>query len=308
METHKPLLKDADGEDIDEHMEGCLEWNGNAAKDEVRVSADSGFSDCKSITICITINLLSITSLRDNLVPVKEEKYIHWKYVEGNAVSTNMRLSMRRWMTVWKRAATTATSFDAEQDRGNITNIQSKETPNEPSSLGTSYGGGPAPKKPHGRVLSLETIKTTQAMEITSLKRRVKKLEKRNKSRTHGLKRLYKVGLSRRVESSDEEGLGEEDASKQVRIDDIDANKDIYLVNVHRDKDMFGVNDLEGDEVRGCGDPFRKWGKRVEGDEMRRFRRRGEERLAREKDEANVILIEEWDDIQAKIDADYQLA
>ncbi|GKD62802.1 hypothetical protein Tco_1300311, partial [Tanacetum coccineum] len=33
-----------------------------------------------------------------------------------------------------------------------------------------------------------------------------------------------------------------------------------------------------------------------------------EERLAREKDEANVILIEEWDDIQAKIDVDYQLA
>ncbi|GKB85556.1 hypothetical protein Tco_0957828, partial [Tanacetum coccineum] len=43
--------------------------------------------------------------------------------------------------------------------------------------------------------------------------------------------------------------LGEEDASKQGRIDDIDANEDIYLVNVHRDKDMFGVNDLEGDEV-----------------------------------------------------------
>ncbi|GJX19246.1 hypothetical protein Tco_0221923 [Tanacetum coccineum] len=33
-----------------------------------------------------------------------------------------------------------------------------------------------------------------------------------------------------------------------------------------------------------------------------------EERLAREKDEANVALIEEWDDIQAKVDADYQLA
>ncbi|GKC88906.1 hypothetical protein Tco_1149555, partial [Tanacetum coccineum] len=33
-----------------------------------------------------------------------------------------------------------------------------------------------------------------------------------------------------------------------------------------------------------------------------------EERLAREKDEANVALTEEWDDIQAKLDADYQLA
>ncbi|GJS08907.1 hypothetical protein Tco_0365703 [Tanacetum coccineum] len=33
-----------------------------------------------------------------------------------------------------------------------------------------------------------------------------------------------------------------------------------------------------------------------------------EERLAREKDEANIALTEEWDDIQAKVDADYQLA
>ncbi|GJX33990.1 hypothetical protein Tco_0245547 [Tanacetum coccineum] len=33
-----------------------------------------------------------------------------------------------------------------------------------------------------------------------------------------------------------------------------------------------------------------------------------EERLAREKDEANVVLTEEWDDIQAKIEADHQLA
>ncbi|GJQ95621.1 putative ribonuclease H-like domain-containing protein [Tanacetum coccineum] len=99
------------------------------------------------------------------------------------------------------------------------------------------------------RVLALETTKTTQANEIAGLKRRVKKLERRNKSRTHRLKRLYKVGSSKRVESSDGEGLGKEDASKQGRIADIDANKDIYLVNVHTDEDMFGVNDLDGDEV-----------------------------------------------------------
>ncbi|GJV68320.1 hypothetical protein Tco_1483829 [Tanacetum coccineum] len=99
------------------------------------------------------------------------------------------------------------------------------------------------------RVIDLEKTKTSQAQEITSLKRRVKRLEKKNRSKTHGLKRLYKVSLSARIESSKAKGLGEEDASKQGRIDDIDANEDIYLVNVHRDEDMFGVNDLEGDEV-----------------------------------------------------------
>ncbi|GKD34124.1 hypothetical protein Tco_1249633 [Tanacetum coccineum] len=99
------------------------------------------------------------------------------------------------------------------------------------------------------RVIDLEKTKTSQAQEITSLKRRVKKLERRNKSRTHGLKRIYRVGSSRRVESSKDEDLGEEDASKQGRIANIDANKDIYLVNVHTNEDMFRVNDLDGDEV-----------------------------------------------------------
>ncbi|GJW82439.1 hypothetical protein Tco_0146414 [Tanacetum coccineum] len=41
------------------------------------------------------------------------------------------------------RAATTATSLDAEQDSGNINKTQSKATPNEPCSPGTSSGGGP---------------------------------------------------------------------------------------------------------------------------------------------------------------------
>ncbi|GKB89832.1 hypothetical protein Tco_0962104, partial [Tanacetum coccineum] len=87
------------------------------------------------------------------------------------------------------------------------------------------------------------------ANEVARLKRRVKKLDRRNKSRTHRLKRIYRVGSSRRVESSEDKGLCEEDASKQGRIADIDANKDIYLFNVHTDEDMFGVNDLDGDEV-----------------------------------------------------------
>nr|GEW81465.1 hypothetical protein [Tanacetum cinerariifolium] len=54
-------------------------------------------------------------------------------------------------------------------------------------------------------VLNLVTTKTAQAKEISSLKRRVKRLEKKKKLRTHGLKRLYKIGLYARVESSVEE-------------------------------------------------------------------------------------------------------
>ncbi|GJR71123.1 hypothetical protein Tco_0083488 [Tanacetum coccineum] len=82
------------------------------------------------------------------------------------------------------------------------------------------------------RVIDLEKTKTSQAQEITSLKRRVKRLENKGGSKTHGLKRLYKVGLSRRVESFEDEGLGVEDASKQERIAHIDADAETYVDEV----------------------------------------------------------------------------
>ncbi|GKD48697.1 hypothetical protein Tco_1277673 [Tanacetum coccineum] len=77
------------------------------------------------------------------------------------------------------------------------------------------------------RVLFLENTKTTQASEIDSLKRMVKRLEKKKR---------------------DEQNLGE-DASKQGRINAIDADEDITLVNDQDDTDMFDVNTLAGEEV-----------------------------------------------------------
>ncbi|GKF61539.1 hypothetical protein Tco_0181593, partial [Tanacetum coccineum] len=58
-------------------------------------------------------------------------------------------------------------------------------------------------------------------------KRRVKKLEKKDRSRTHKLKRLYKVGLIAKVESSgDEEDLD-------------DADNEMFNVNVLNGKEVF---------------------------------------------------------------------
>ncbi|GJX32283.1 putative ribonuclease H-like domain-containing protein [Tanacetum coccineum] len=57
------------------------------------------------------------------------------------------------------------------------------------------------------RVLDLETTKTSQAKEIANLKKRVKNLERKRKSRPPRMN-LFKIGTSRR------RSLGEEDASK----------------------------------------------------------------------------------------------
>ncbi|GKB95526.1 hypothetical protein Tco_0981663 [Tanacetum coccineum] len=306
-----------------------------------------------------------------------------------------------------ERAATTATSLDAEQDSGNINKTQSKATLNEPSSIGTSSGSGPRRQETMGdiiaqtslklqelmalrttlqtRVLDLETTKTTQGNEIDSMNRRVKKLERRNRSRTHKLKRLYKVGLTAKVESSgDEEDLGE-DASKQGRrIHDIDEDDDITLVNVQNnaDNEMFDADTLttlksakpkvKGDVIEEPSVPVsvanastmvsiattttatiptpkkgiviqeagttttttissqqpsqekvqdKDKGKMVEPEKPMKKKDQisfdeetakrlqtefdEEERLAREKDEANVALTKEWDDFQAKVEADY---
>nr|GEW18529.1 hypothetical protein [Tanacetum cinerariifolium] len=65
------------------------------------------------------------------------------------------------------------------------------------------------------RVKNLEQDKIAQALEITRLKQRVRKLEKKRKLTVSGLKRLRKVGTTQRVESSADTVMDDqEDASK----------------------------------------------------------------------------------------------
>ncbi|GJZ17741.1 hypothetical protein Tco_0553864 [Tanacetum coccineum] len=108
------------------------------------------------------------------------------------------------------------------------------------------------------RVLDLEHTKTTQAQEITNLKLRVKKLEKKAGFRNYNFKRLYKVGVTRRVESLDDESLGaQEDASKQGRskIEAIDKDAKVTLDETQRrndendDNQMFNTGVFDGDEI-----------------------------------------------------------
>ncbi|GKA72553.1 hypothetical protein Tco_0778769 [Tanacetum coccineum] len=114
------------------------------------------------------------------------------------------------------------------------------------------------------RVLDLEHTKTAQAQEITNLKLRVKKLEKKAGLRTHKFKRLYKVGVTRRVEYSDDESLGaQKDAFNQGRsIEDIDKDAEVSLVDEIQgrsdDAKMFYTDALIGNEVFAENDIFEK--------------------------------------------------
>ncbi|GKA96880.1 hypothetical protein Tco_0818975 [Tanacetum coccineum] len=51
-------------------------------------------------------------------------------------------------------------------------------------------------KRVHDLEDNLKKTKSTHSLEITSLNKKIKKLQKKNKSKTHELKRLYKIGLT----------------------------------------------------------------------------------------------------------------
>nr|GEW27529.1 ribonuclease H-like domain-containing protein [Tanacetum cinerariifolium] len=102
------------------------------------------------------------------------------------------------------------------------------------------------------QVEHLEHDKVAQDLEITKLKTRVKKLEKANKVKTLKLRRLRKVGISQRVDTSDDTIM--EDISNQGRmIDELDRDEGAMLMGEkEKEKKAEEVKDITGDaQVEG---------------------------------------------------------
>nr|GEV16737.1 ribonuclease H-like domain-containing protein [Tanacetum cinerariifolium] len=196
-------------------LNGCLDWNETAAYDEIQVS-DVGLT-YYWLSKAVWMDLFLATSKVKN---VNGEAQLQAFVDKKKLIITeaSIRRDLRR-------------SKNQGGDRGKKLKFL------------------------HQVVLDLEEAKTAQVKEISSLKKKVKKLEQKRKSRTSGFKRLRKVGSARRVESSTEASLGDqEDASKHERmIDNINQDVEITLVDDTQgrmnEEDMFRVNDLDGDEV-----------------------------------------------------------
>nr|GEW74687.1 hypothetical protein [Tanacetum cinerariifolium] len=83
------------------------------------------------------------------------------------------------------------------------------------------------------KVANLEQDKIAQAIEITKLKQRVRRLKKKRQFKSSRLKRLRKVRTAQRVESSTDTVMDDqEDASKQGGIAKLDANEDVTLEDI----------------------------------------------------------------------------
>nr|GEU42892.1 ribonuclease H-like domain-containing protein [Tanacetum cinerariifolium] len=107
------------------------------------------------------------------------------------------------------------------------------------------------PPQPSQDQPSTSQDKVAQALEITKLNQRVKKLERRNKASK--FKRLKKVGSAQRIETSDDTIM--DDVSKQGRmITDMDADVDVILkdakeVIVEKSTDVLSMQDDEVEPV-----------------------------------------------------------
>nr|GEU55821.1 retrovirus-related Pol polyprotein from transposon TNT 1-94 [Tanacetum cinerariifolium] len=204
-------------------------------------------------------------------------------------------------------------------------------------------------------VLDLEKAKTSQAKEIANLKKRVKKLDRKKKSKTSCLKRLWKG----RMNEEEMFGLNNLDGDEvivdatavtaaadvevttaattpQISKDELTLAQTLIEVKAAKPKAR-GVIVQEPSEFRTTSSsqpsqlpqakdkgkgimvepekPLKKKDQIAFDEEVVRklearmkAKMKEKERIAREKDEANIVVAEQWDEVQAKIYADIELS
>nr|GEX81033.1 ribonuclease H-like domain-containing protein [Tanacetum cinerariifolium]GEY06143.1 ribonuclease H-like domain-containing protein [Tanacetum cinerariifolium]GEY06146.1 ribonuclease H-like domain-containing protein [Tanacetum cinerariifolium] len=163
------------------------------------------------------------------------------------------------------------------------------------------------------RVLALETTKANQALKIGSLKRRVKKLKKKASKKTHKLKRLYKIGSLTRVKSSkdadmfDTSILNDEEvvAEKEVSTADLVPTAGEVVTTAGKgDCDAKALIDIKTSKPKIMIDE--EVAKNLKAQLQAELEE--EERLARQEEEADIVVIEPWDNTQVIMEVDYQMA
>ncbi|GJT26515.1 hypothetical protein Tco_0906790 [Tanacetum coccineum] len=181
------------------------------------------------------------------------------------------------------------------------------------SSLGTSSGSGPRRQETMEDTIAQirsenvskhsNDLLLVRAQEITSLKLRVKKLEKKGGSRNLKLKRLYKFSRSIRIVSSNDASLGDQEDAEITLIDETQeryVDDLMFDTGVLGDEEVFAGHDM--DEKRLMHDE--EVAQRLQAQMQAELEE--EDRLVRQREEeANIVS---WDNVQAMIDADYQMA
>ncbi|GJR82124.1 uncharacterized mitochondrial protein-like protein [Tanacetum coccineum] len=330
METQKPLLKDEDGEEVDVHiyrsMIGSLMYLTSSRPDIM-------FAVCQP-----KLGLWYPKDSPFDLVAYTDSDYagesLDRKSTTRGKAKKNVRLMMEKLFGIelelmlvilnkavhkergdsLVRAATTASNLEAEQDSGNISKTRSKATPNEVGSQGTTSGGGPRRQE-----TIRDIIAQTRFENVSKLSNNLLLTREIQRPRQTSWRLILRKG----GEEARKRKEGEMHPNKR-RINDIDEDEDITLVSVQDnvDAEMFDVDTLTGEEVvvveeinkRRDVKPEKSLKKKdqLKLDEEIALKLQAkideEEKIARAKeekiDEANIA----WEDIQATVGCDYQLA
>ncbi|GKC65441.1 hypothetical protein Tco_1098039 [Tanacetum coccineum] len=151
-----------------------------------------------------------------------------------------MRLSIRSWVTEWKRAATTTSSLEAEQDSCHYANTCLKRgEKKETKVLKITYDLGYEPLEDSdikGFESKVKQTKQTYSTALTKLNLRVKKLEKSIK--------ITKVRRRARIVVSEDEDAPDYSSKQGRKISDIDEDPNISLV---QDEGMTWFQDADAE-------------------------------------------------------------
>nr|GEV98016.1 putative ribonuclease H-like domain-containing protein [Tanacetum cinerariifolium] len=256
IDTKKPLLKDSDGEDVDVHtyrsMIGSLMYLTSLRPDIMFATNDvtrlQALVDRKKVVITEAA-IRDVLRLDDaeGSMSAKRTPWNEFSSTMAYAViclSTGIETPLFKGMLV---AGVIEEEGDAEEQVQDDVDdaAQGADTAVQRDDVHEPYIPSPTPPTPPPQLSQylpstsqealdacaaltrrfehLEYDKVAQALEITKLKRRVKKLEKGNRVKVLKLRRLQKVGTSQRIDTSEDTVM--EDASNQGRmIDDLDKD------------------------------------------------------------------------------------
>ncbi|GKB32604.1 ribonuclease H-like domain-containing protein [Tanacetum coccineum] len=292
IENHKTLLKDVDGEDVDEHMYrsviGSLMYLTSSRPDNVCCQPKLGLwypKDSPFDLVAYTDSDYAGASL-DRKSTTREAEYVAASSCCGQVPWIQNQLLDYGFSNEKKLIQMIKIRIDK-----NVADLLTKAF-----DKGIRVNAGDSKlmllginlllleKVNDARVLDLETTKTAQEKEIASLKKKVKKLERKRKSTTLGMERLFKIGRSTQVVSSEDE---------VTLVDETPGSYD--------DAQMFDTNVFNGEEVFVAEQSEKVVREVVSITEVKEE----QARLAREKaEEANIS----WDNVQAMIEADRLLA
>nr|GEY10719.1 hypothetical protein [Tanacetum cinerariifolium] len=240
---------------------------------------------------------------------------------------------------------TTATSLDTEQDKGNIIKTQSKATPNEPSSLGTSLVGGPRRQDTKGDTIAQTGSENVSKFSNDPLLAGVNTPQSREDSLklTELMEICEEVVVEKEVAGKDVSAVEEVNAASiatsvttttpTISMDEITLAKALIKIKTSIPKAKVIVmqkpsetptptpivSSKQPSKVQDKGKgimvepemPLKKKA-HISLNEEFAFKLQADEdeqeRIVREKTQQIEEVNLDWDDIQAKVDADYELA